>query len=115
MALRSDVSDPAAVEEMVDKVEAELGSLDILISNAEGADSLIVNPRLIACGNREYSTGSTKPWGTSVLKMVFAGARLCRVATVDEHSLRVFGRDVVEYLAIKLDHRERLNGLVPAS
>ena len=47
--------------------------------------------------------------------MVFAGARLCRVATMDEHSLRVFGRDVVEYLANSLDHRERLNGLVPAS
>ncbi len=34
-AVRSDVSDPAAVEEMVDKVEAELGSVDILISNAD--------------------------------------------------------------------------------
>ncbi len=34
MAVRSDVSDPAAVEEMVDKVEAELGSVDILISDA---------------------------------------------------------------------------------
>jgi len=34
MAVGSDVSDPSAVEEMVGKVEAELGSVDILISNA---------------------------------------------------------------------------------
>ena len=34
MAVRSDVSDSAAVEEMVDKVEAEFESVDILISNA---------------------------------------------------------------------------------
>ena len=34
MAVRSDVSDLAAVEEMIDKVEAELGSVDILTSSA---------------------------------------------------------------------------------
>jgi 3-oxoacyl-[acyl-carrier protein] reductase len=34
MAVGSDISDPAAVEEMVSKVEAELESVDILISNA---------------------------------------------------------------------------------
>ena len=34
MVAGSDVSDPAALKEMVGKVEAELGSVDILISNA---------------------------------------------------------------------------------
>ena len=34
VAVESDVSDPAGLEEMVDIVELELGSVDILISNA---------------------------------------------------------------------------------
>src|SRR5919199_2847948 len=34
VAVGSDVSDPAALEEMISTVEAELGSVDILISNA---------------------------------------------------------------------------------
>jgi hypothetical protein len=40
--------------------------------------------------------------------MVFAGARVMLRSHMDEHPLRVFGRDGVECLANSLAHRERL-------
>ncbi len=37
------------------------------------------------------------------------------LVTDPENEQCVFGRDLVEYRANSLDHRERLNGSVPAS
>jgi NAD(P)-dependent dehydrogenase (short-subunit alcohol dehydrogenase family) len=87
IAVATDVTDPASVQAMVERVESELGPIDVLVNNAA---KLPVFLTFI----EEKNSGQTDDFWTKVVDVCYNGVINCTAAVIEGMNERGYGKIV---------------------